>query len=325
MRHTTLRRVSPTNRETNCPICGQVAGQYANDFPGFHVNCPKCGQFCLEEDIHEDYEQEIRQYSWIISSAIREINDLQNKAPVISTEEDFIYMKSFSVPSLLERAEKLLLYIHESTTGYMEFVHIFTPIVESKTWSKSDNDLNILAEILKRYGYIEEPAVGGNFMLTIDGYLHVENLKQKVVKANQVFVAMSFSAGRENIFDGIKRGIEAAGYKAKLVDDEPFLGKICDRVIADIRLSAFMVADFTGQKHNVYYEAGYAAGLNKFVILTCQKQDVDRDPNNTATKPGLAFDTRQYRHIIWDTPDQLATELKDTILANIGSGPDYRN
>ena len=42
-----------------------------------------------------------------------------------------------------------------------------------------------------------------------------------------------------------------------------------------IRKSKFLIADFTGQRGGVYYEAGFAYGLGLPVIWTCRKDWFD--------------------------------------------------
>ena len=81
--------------------------------------------------------------------------------------------------------------------------------------------------------------------------------------------------------------------------------KIDDGIIVNIRESRFMVTDFTEQKQNVYYEAGFARGFGIRVISLCAEQEIDEKK--------LHFDTRQYKHIPWKT-DQLeegSEELKE--------------
>ena len=60
-----------------------------------------------------------------------------------------------------------------------------------------------------------------------------------------------------------------------------------------------------------YYEAGFAAGLSIPVIWTCHQDLVD----------DLHFDTRQYNHITWSTPDEPRSKLEARIGAVIGDGP----
>ena len=106
-----------------------------------------------------------------------------------------------------------------------------------------------------------------------------------------------------------------AGYTAMRIDRKEHINKIDDEIIAEIRRSRFLVADFSqgddGARGGVYFEAGFALGLGIPVIYTCRKSDIDK----------LHFDTRQYNHIVWETPEDLRTALKNRILAVIGEGP----
>jgi hypothetical protein len=81
--------------------------------------------------------------------------------------------------------------------------------------------------------------------------------------------------------------------------------------MASISGSRFVVADFTGSRGGVYYEAGFADGLDLPVIFMCREGDE------------LHFDIRQYNCIFWKT-DGLADareRLKNRILATLGQGP----
>jgi hypothetical protein len=87
--------------------------------------------------------------------------------------------------------------------------------------------------------------------------------------------------------------------------------QICDEIIAEIRRSRFVVADYTGHRGGVYYEAGFAAGRGLPVILTCRNSDMDK----------LHFDIRQYNCIDWHSPEELAKRLQVRIEALLGDGP----
>jgi nucleoside 2-deoxyribosyltransferase len=89
------------------------------------------------------------------------------------------------------------------------------------------------------------------------------------------------------------------------------LEKICDKIVNEIRGSQFVVADVSQHKPGVYFEAGFAMALNRPVIWTCREEDFDL----------IHFDTRQYNHIKWRTPDDLRQQLADRILATIGERP----
>jgi hypothetical protein len=96
-----------------------------------------------------------------------------------------------------------------------------------------------------------------------------------------------------------------------LIPNKEHANKIDDEIIAEIRRSAFLVADFTGHRQNVYFETGFAIGLGLQVIWTCRKDHI----------PELHFDIRQYNCIDWEDEAQLARRLQRRIEAILGRGP----
>ena len=68
-----------------------------------------------------------------------------------------------------------------------------------------------------------------------------------------------------------------------------------------------MVADFTGHRGGVHFEAGFAMGLGILVVFTEEQIDAAH------------FDTRQYNRILWKTP-ALRHNLKNRIQATIPRG-----
>jgi nucleoside 2-deoxyribosyltransferase len=153
-------------------------------------------------------------------------------------------------------------------------------------------------------------------MLKPKGYARLAELDGTNINSKQAFVAMWFDPSMVEAYkQGIKLGIEDAGYDAFRIDEQDHNDKIDDQIIAEIRRSRFLVADFTqgetGARGGVYYEAGFAHGLNIPVIFTCRKDVIEK----------VHFDTRQYNHIVWETFEELRTRLSQRISATIGDGP----
>ena len=188
--------------------------------------------------------------------------------------------------------------------------------------NSAKNEMEVFFGYLLRLGYLAEIKLnerpeGARFLIRPEGYAHVEEMQHAHVPSSRGFVAMWFDCSMREAYDsGIKLAITDAGYKPCRIDKEEFSGKIDDEIIAEIRRSRFLVADFTqgkkGARGGVYYEAGFAHGLGIPVIFTCRK---DAEKN-------LHFDTRQYNHIIWDTPEHLREKLAKRICATLGDGPD---
>ena len=155
--------------------------------------------------------------------------------------------------------------------------------------------------------------------ITIVGYRRLEELRGIQASSDQAFVAMWFDDSMDKAWqEGFKPGIEEAGYKLLRMDRKEHNNKIDDEIIAEIRRSRFLVADFTSApekaRGGVYYEAGFAKGLNIPVIFACQGDRLN----------DVHLDTRQFNHIVWENPEDLRKKLADRISATIGDGP-HRN
>ena len=148
------------------------------------------------------------------------------------------------------------------------------------------------------------------FILTIKFWEIVENLQKEAVGNKRAFVAMWFDESMNDYYkNGIKKAIEDAGYVPVRIDLQDFNEKICDEIIAEIKRTKFLVADFSGLRSGVFFEAGFAKGLGREVIFTVRETDIEKLKEH--------FDTRQYKHIVYDTPEDLYKKLYNRICATI--------
>jgi hypothetical protein len=154
------------------------------------------------------------------------------------------------------------------------------------------------------------------FAIAAPGWDRIEELEAARPSTTQAFVAMWFDDSMMLAFkDGLAPAIRDAGYEPLRIDNKEHINKIDDEIIAEIRRSRFLVADFTCEpekvRGGVYFEAGFAKGLDIPVFWTVQAE---------STKD-LHFDTRQFAHIVWKDPPDLRKQLADRIAAVIGYGP----
>jgi nucleoside 2-deoxyribosyltransferase len=157
---------------------------------------------------------------------------------------------------------------------------------------------------------------GATVRPTTQGWQEIDKLKRPRTDAAQAFVAMWFNElTSEAYINGIEPALIGTGYKPVRIDKKEHNNKIDDEIIAEIRRSRFLVADFTCESKNVrggvYYEAGFAQGLGIPVIWTCKDTSL----------ADLHFDTRQYSHLVWKAPADLLVQLRNRIGATIGDGP----
>jgi len=119
---------------------------------------------------------------------------------------------------------------------------------------------------------------------------------------------MSYNESLKSVYEkSISKAIEDSGYNPNIMYDNEFNEAIYDEIIANIRKSKFMVADFTGKKENVYFEAGFAYGLGLKVIYTCREDQKDT----------IQFDVEHNNFIFWKDGDDLYHRLKKRIEATI--------
>ncbi len=190
----------------------------------------------------------------------------------------------------------------------------FWDMAEQQGWESS----NYRKDILTRQPWEAQ--------ITLHARLWVEEQTRIQGSGKQGFVAMWIDPNLNSLYDqGFKLAIQAAGYEPRRIDDDPHHSdNLVDRILAAIRQSRFVVADFTcGQiqdaqgntvyldRGGVYYEAGFAYGLGIPVIYTCQQDVVDR----------LHFDIRQLNHLLWGNEEELVHKLQARIERQFGRGP----
>jgi nucleoside 2-deoxyribosyltransferase len=189
----------------------------------------------------------------------------------------------------------------------------------AETESKNVQELSQLLHLLKETRLVQGTfytSGSANVRPTVQGWQKLDELNRPRTDSAQAFVAMWFSElTNEAYSNGIEPALNGTGYRPIRIDKKEHNNKIDNEIIAEIRRSRFLVADFTCEakivRGGVYYEAGFAQGLGIPVIWTCKDTSLN----------DLHFDTRQYSHIVWKTPADLLVQLRNRIGATIGDGP----
>ena len=187
-------------------------------------------------------------------------------------------------------------------------------------FARDHNEIEWVLRALSEQGLLDRDitSVAYGVQLTPDGWEHFAELTQKgPAQTNPAFVAMWYgdqetrAEMRAAYQEGIELGIKDAGYGATRVDLEQHNDYIMDKVLGDIRKAPFVVADSTGHRNGVYFEAGFARGLGVPVIHTCREDHFHK----------AHFDTAQLNHILWTTTEDLRERIRNRILGTIGQGP----
>lgn len=297
-----------------CPIC-KVEMYYNNLGNRSDVQCPRCGCYSVTSSAIAIMKRQTftpRQLA-NISGWLRENPDF------FIGSEKLEFLKTIPTPSFHVRADKLLLNLEKLTSYAGEPLELKDPWL-SMSWALNIDELREILEYLTSTHYLlDAGSTIDNTRLKIgaQGWAYLDSLQKMNQQSQQGFVAMWFSEGMQQVYDeAISAGIVKAGYLPHRVDLREHNEKIDDEIIAQIRRSRFVLADFTGHRGGVYYEAGFAKGLGLEVIWSCREDDLEK----------LHFDIRQYNCITWqqDKLGEFATRIKNRVEAVLGQGPTAR-
>lgn len=296
--------------QPKCPVCLQDADVYRrrNDdvFEGF---CAVCGNVLITLDAVEQLRA--KKMGHIVSRwfkmnypiptlvTARQLDALFKAAPTYSVSE-----KLDITLALIEKQTD-----HPGVNSQFSYQTHF-PLI----YAQNPSEAQFYVMELESLGFIVSPDHRGiHVKLNAKGYSRLQDIRASGKQSNFAFVAMWFDEQHLSVYDEIiKPGILAAGYKPVQMLEVQHVNRIDDEIVAQIRGSRFMVADFTGQRHGVYFESGYMLGQGRRVFWTCRKADLK----------DLHFDNRSYNFIFTDDPELARNQLRARIVALEGEGPD---
>lgn len=296
-----------------CQICG-LQGQWSTNAGDgrVRVRCARCGDFEWEPLI--PWPTPIRAARQVnLSAFVRE----QNAAGIVPllNNELIKQVEIRSRPALRDRALRALSAMVQEI-GYDPNIAISLSDklrVYALSYSADDGELSLLLEILELEGLIKKQGLAPTRVsISPVGLIQAEELARNRTELVQGFVAMSFDPSMNDVYTlGFDPGIRSAGYRPFRIDGKEHINGISDELLAEIRRSRFVVADYTDQINGVYFEAGVAVGLGIPVIPTCRTNQLNK----------LHFDIRHINTLKWETPAQLARDLAKRISGAIGDGP----
>lgn len=322
---------------------GQMHGRASCDDACLY-ECPTCGRFAITCDDRADFldsDRGLRLKELRLSALLRErtIRGLSpywlqfTKGPYGPLERDELAPIDINelltrwprtVPERLDRTLCNLARLSPQGGHRVEFVYERD---HALAFAATPEEAFYNLRCLVRRGLVDEHSKARpvTFVLTSEGWERFEGLTAGgSARENPVFVAMWFGAKvkksnedlteaeMRDIYDSaIEPAVLRAGYQVIRADLAPHNDWIMDEVLGDIRLAPFVVADFTGNREGVYFEAGFARGLGTPVIHTCHEEHLEK----------AHFDTKQLNHVLWRTPAELRERLYHRIMATMGRGP----
>lgn len=300
--------------EPICVLCNQRATsvQGIEKTTLYYLECKVCGRYKSDDFNDQGFKVLSEEDRAMISAYTRERYEYDAPPPelhILDNENQLEkIIERYKKKTIIEKLDNLILYVGRKSNYFGKRLHLHGETDYPITYSVNGEEFDNIKNQALRAGYLKQPTSGGNAELAWEGWNKFEQLKDAGILSKKCFVAMSCSENMSEIYkQGIKKAVIEAGYEPIFIEKEEHNEKICDLIIAEIRACKFLIADVTGQRQNVYYEAGFAHGLGRDVIWTCKQDEIEK----------AHFDTRQYNHITWENAEDLKKKLASRIKATI--------
>lgn len=302
---------------TGCPVCGLESANFSGSAVScYRVQCLRCGNFAFDSQVNIHLQGLPSSDRWRVSAWLRQVN------PGLLTWKLIEGALRTARPSLMQRARFLLVALakNHSIGSSIKWTEDLVAI----GWCVDKNESEFLLDAVlgAELGWLRVEKIplpssglavfGGGRYLTAKGLLELE--KTTGADSAAGFCAMWFDDSMLPFYvDVIEQAIRASGYEPIRLDHKEHNNNIDDEIIASIRGARFVIAEMTGHRGGVYFEAGFAHGLGLPVIYMLREDDQN----------DIHFDVRQQNFILW-SPDDLPDarkRLENRIRATLGQGP----
>ena len=318
----------------------------------YFVKCPVCGRYeatskfidSSPKDMVAAYlyhhEKEKRENSDLFFYFLGEKGDFNEKLHnmnlpmrTVSTSE----IKSFFPTKFSDKVDMSLLAIAKKSDYFGNIINITDEEIKSlliirrfdeKGDSLPQDQISLQYKSILRYfenqGYIHGRANTGStkIQLTAEGWKQIEQLQLADTQNKDVFVSMSFSDELMPIREAIRKGIIEAQFSPEFMDEIIHNKQIVPEMFRLIRECRFLIMDISEPNYGAYYEAGYALGLGKEVIITCSEKAFYREFKTEEEKKYAKylkphFDILQKQILLWKDYEDLTLKLSKWIKALI--------
>jgi nucleoside 2-deoxyribosyltransferase len=286
------------------------------------IDCPNCGEIGLDLDLlhiagTEGYDlmmhamiaaerRLLRGDRYIIT---KDASGFRDDVPYVNSDE---FLSNFPKPKdIFNRSLVILSKMAEYPSSKISIDQNAPTLF----FGRSTSDIGYVLLHLRSMGYIRwDGQYAQPIEITANGWSKVDEIESiRPIESKQVFVAMWFDKSMDPFYKAIEEAVEVdKRYDCFRVDTKEHNNDICDEIIAEIRRSRFMIADFTGNRGGVYFEAGFAMGIGIPVIWTVYKKWIEEREENK-----IHFDTEHYNHIFYNDADDLKSKLVNRIRATI--------
>lgn len=302
---------------TNCLFCLNKIERGHQSKEGlirYYYTCPNCGKY-QTTDFSEMFLNELtrdNKNKAILSHAVYKMQK-PNTYPLIDQKKAEQILENNTILTPAEQAENFILWLGDETKNECGELHqsafpfaaIGTPSSEAFVFIVD----HLEAQGLIRSSFFNEEL---GAMLTFDGWQKYEELKRTKSDSRKAFMAMPFKDRHlKTLFPAFKEAVSKTGFTLFHLGEDHEAGIMDNKLRVAIRSSRFIITDLTDENRGAYWEAGFAEGLGKPVIYSCEQRYFNENKTH--------FDTNHLHTILWEE-DKLGDsteELKATIRATL--------
>ena len=330
--------------ELICPICGQKSFSTFEKISDIayctncHSNSKKSICFLWQKGIDQEELDRLGAYIFhnSIDSGFICYGDKEYKILKDKNFEDIVQLSKEMVDAwyprtFAQKIDYILLYLqkHQKMIGDDVNINIgdarrvffveLKDVIDSEVYLNIESQTEYYLDYLHKEGYLDYKKcyqspwvyIYSNISIKLlpKALARVDELQKTYSDTKQVFIAMSFDKSLDKANEAIQKAILDNGYIPRRMDEYAHNNQIVPEMLYQIRQSKFVVADLTRHNNGAYYEAGYASGIGKEVILTCKRDSFESDSH---------FDVKQQATVIWENEDDLRDKLTTWIESTVG-------
>ena len=274
------------------------------------VECPACGKFSITREAVHDFAGDLNEEQRrAISHDLRWRNELGSDAPGLTTASFEQYRRTGALPSIPDQVDNLLSFLAlRLRHAGRDYPHV-DPAMISATGAIDRPATVSLIQSMTNGGYVSSTDTsnhsGRNVVCispTLAGWIRAGELAKGQQSEQFAFMAMKYGDPvlETYVAEVIRPAVEATGHKLEVLRDRPAAGLIDNYLRSRLRLCKFVVADLTHANNGAYWEAGFAEGLGKPVIYTCERSIFQATTTH--------FDTNHSQTVVWHEDDPAETQ-----------------
>lgn len=266
----------------------------------------KMNNLILEFVLEKSYADEQRHLWWFIYEECRTYDTTGRKVNLANIHYPM---------TLADKIDRILLnlYYYRQDIGYG---YSFDSTMNRALFAESESEEKShgIVHMMHQMEYLTNIYVN-SFSISAKGWKRIEELTRNKTAKKQAFIAITFQKEAKSIQAAIEKGVLDTKYSPMVINQKEHNNQIVPEIFYEIDQSRFLVMDVTYPNNGAYYEAGYARGKGKPVIICCNEQSLNAEKDK---RPH--FDIAQQSMVVWKDEDDLTDKLTKRIIATI---PEY--